>query len=320
MNQIYEYNKYITTIDNLSNTLEQYGVAIIPNVLNKSECDNMKEGMWNYLEHITSQMDIPITRTNSNTWKTFKKLYPKHSMLLQFWSVGHSQFIWNLRTNPKVIAPFEKIWNTKAEDLLVSFDAASFHFPPETTNFGWFHPIKKGYIQPTKSWLHTDQSFLRNEFECIQSWINAYDTNPGDATITLLESSHKYHKDFSTHFTPNKPDDWYVLNNEELDWYLKKDCKKVNITCPAGSMVLWDSRTIHSGIEPVETRDNPNFRCVIYFCYTPRIFASESTLHKRIDAWKNLRMTSHWPHKVKLFPKTPRTWDVTSNKKPYNFL
>lgn len=302
MEQItYEYNKYITTIDNLQNTLNTYGVAIIPGVLNQVECNNMKEGMWNYLEHITTNMPKPINRNDTSSWKTFKQLYPKHSMLLQLWSVGHSKLVWDLRTNPKVIAPFEKIWKTNAEDLLVSFDAASFHFPPETTNFGW--------ATHNKSWIHCDQSFLRNGLECVQSWVNAYDTNPGDATLTVLEGSNKYHKDFADFFKPTNPDDWYILNNVELDWYIKtKGCNKVNITCPAGSMVFWDSRTIHCGTEPEKTRLNPNFRCVVYLCYTPRNKATQSILNKKIGAWKNLRMTSHWPHKATLFPTTPRTW------------
>ena len=293
MEQIpYEYDKYVCTIDNISNTLDKYGVAIIPNILTKTECEKMKDGMWNYLEHITSKMDNPINRNNSTSWKTYKKLYPKHSMLLQLWSVGHAQFIWDLRTNPKVIAPFEKIWNTDAKDLLVSFDGASFHFPPETTNYGW--------VNHNKSWIH---------FECVQSWINAFDTNEGDATITILEGSNKYHKDFATHFNIANSDDWHILNNEELNWYINiKKCSKINIKCPAGSMVLWDSRTIHCGTEPEKSRKNPNFRCVVYLCYTPRTKTTNNVLKKRIEAWKNLRMTTHWPHKPKLFPQTPRTW------------
>lgn len=282
----YEYSKYIATIDNLQDTLDVHGVAIIPNILSQSECENMKDEMWKYLEHITANMDHPINRNIPNSWKTFKLLYPKHSMLLQLWSVGHSQLVWNLRTNPKVIAPFENIWKTKAEDLLVSFDGASFHFPPETTNFGW--------ATHNKSWIHCDQSFLRNDPECYQSWINAYDTNEGDATITILEGSNKYHADFAAQFNKTELDDWCILNNEELDWYINvKKCRKVNITCPAGSMVLWDSRTIHAGTEPEKTRDKPNFRCVVYLCYTPRTKASQSILAKKINAWKNLRMTSY---------------------------
>ena len=92
MEQItYEYNKYITTIDNLQNTLNTYGVAIIPGVLNQVECNNMKEGIWNYLEYITTNMPKPINRNDTSSWKTLKQLYPKHSMLLQLWSVGLSE-------------------------------------------------------------------------------------------------------------------------------------------------------------------------------------------------------------------------------------
>lgn len=300
-NTKYEYYKYICSIDNIQEMLNNYGVAIIPNILDNKECEEMKNGMWDYLEHITLHMTMPIKRNDSNTWKTFKELYPKHSMLLQLWSVGHAQFIWNLRTNLKVIQPFEKIWKTKAEDLLVSFDGASFHFPPETTNFGW--------VNSDKSWIHCDQSFLRNDFECVQSWINAYDTNEGDATITILEGSNKYHGDFAKHFKPTNTADWYLLNQEELDWYIKtKKCVKTNIKCPAGSMVLWDSRTIHCGVEPEKTRTQPNFRCVVYLCYTPRTKSNPTMLNKKINYFQQLKMTTHCPHKIKLFPSKPNTY------------
>ena len=31
-------------------------------------------------------------------------------------------------------------------------------------------------------------------------------------------------------------------------------------------------------------------------------------LNKKINAWKTLRTTSHWPHKPKLFPLYPYTY------------
>ena len=170
----YEYKKYITDNDHILDTLNKYGVAIIPNILNQQECDTIKKGMWDYLENITANLPVPIKKDKQRTWTSYNQLYPQHSMLLKHWSIGHAQFIWNLRTNYKIIEPFEKIWNVSKEDLLVSFDGASFHIPPEITGFGW---------DKDKSWLHTDQSYLRNEFECVQSWINAYDTNEGDATL-----------------------------------------------------------------------------------------------------------------------------------------
>jgi len=41
---------------------------------------------------------------------------------------------------------------------------------------------------------------------------------------------------------------------------------------------------------------------------TPRNFASKKELEKRKKVFSELRMTSHWPHKIKLFPKNPRTY------------
>jgi hypothetical protein len=40
----------------------------------------------------------------------------------------------------------------------------------------------------------------------------------------------------------------------------------------------------------------------------PRNFAKKKDLDKRVDIFNELRMTSHWPHKPKLFPKVPRTY------------
>ena len=85
-----EYEKYVTTINNITPTLNQYGVAIIPNVLTQQECDAMKQGMWNYLETITVNLPVPIKKANPQTWTSFKQLYPKHSMLVQQWSIGYA--------------------------------------------------------------------------------------------------------------------------------------------------------------------------------------------------------------------------------------
>jgi hypothetical protein len=158
---------YITTSDKVLDTIKKYGVAIIPSLLDKAEISDMNNGMWDYLEHITSNFTIPISRNDKTTWRSFYELYPMHSMLIQHWGIGHAQHVWDLRQNPKVVDVFAKIWNCKGEDLLTSFDGSSFHFPPEETNRGFFR----------KSWLHCDQNFSRNNFECVQSWIT--DINRG---------------------------------------------------------------------------------------------------------------------------------------------
>ena len=136
--ELYKTKKYITNLEGVKKKLEKYGVAIIPSLLNEDECEEMRNGMWDYLEKVTKDFDTPIDRNDNKTWNQLSKLWVKHSMLIQQWKIGHAQFIWNLRQNPKIVNVFSKLWNTKPEDLLVSFDGASFHMPPEITKKGWF--------------------------------------------------------------------------------------------------------------------------------------------------------------------------------------
>lgn len=39
--------------------------------------------------------------------------------------------------------------------------------------------------------------------------------------------------------------------------------------------------------------------------------ATESSLKKKRDYFDKQRMTSHWPHKIKVFSKNPRTYGNT---------
>ncbi len=299
-NATYEYEKYITTKETLKETLEEFGVAIIPSVLNPDECEELLNGLWNFFEHITKNWETPVSRHNTDSWKQIYSLYPIHSMLFQHWNIGHSQAVWDARQNEKIVDIFSHFWNCENNDLLVSFDGASFHVPPEFTSRGWnrFSP-----------WFHTDQSYTRNEFECVQSWITAVDVEDGDATLAIMEGSHKYHKECAETFELNNKDDWYKLNGHEQEFYDNKRCEYKKIKCPKGSLVLWDSRTIHCGVESSRSRNNPHFRAVIYLCYQPRSMCSKANIKKKQKAFNELRMTTHWPSsKIKLFPKTPRTY------------
>ena len=251
----YEYERYIATPDNAMEIVAKYGVAIIPSLLNDQECDKMVSGMWDTLEDISQTWDLPITRDNPQSWRNIKELFPLHSMLIQHWSVGHAQFIWDLRQNPKCVDVFSKIWSVNQEDLLSSFDAASFHMPSEITGIGWHR----------STWYHSDQSFVTRGFRCIQSWVTGLDVNRGDATLAFYESSNNYHSEFGDAFGVTDTGNWYRMETDEkIKFYTDRGCLPKRIMCPKGSMVLWDSRTIHCGVEPIKGRLAPNFRCVAY--------------------------------------------------------
>lgn len=286
----------VRDINNLRDHLTQHGIAIIPNILTANECANMENSIWDCLETISREWPLPLLRNDQNTWRSFENFHGLHNMLIQHW-VGHADFLWQLRQHQRVIDVFEKIWDTR--DLLTSFDGASIHLPPEVTNRGYFRD---------HLWLHTDQSFMRNDFECVQSWITARDVNAGDATLVFLENSHRWHKYIAELYNIDDHNDWYKITEDQYDAYRWLGCPLRRIKCTAGSMVLWDSRLIHCGLESLKERPQINTRMIGYVCMMPRALASEKQIQSHIKAFEENRMTSHNPIRGKLFPKTPRSY------------
>ena len=295
----YEYLKYCATKETLRETINTFGVAIIPNVLSEEECNSVVSGMWDFFEHISQSWAVPIKRDNKESWREFYKLYPMHSMLIQHWNVGHAQVSWDMRQNEKIIDIFSHFWKCLPENLLVSFDGLSFNLPPEVTKRGW---------NKQNTWYHTDQTYTINKFTCLQSWVTGLDVNDGDATLSFMEGSNTHHKECAEHYQITDKKNWYKLNKEQEQFYLEKGCVYKNIKCPKGSLVCWDSRTIHCGIEASKTRATPNLRAVVYLCYMPRELCSKVNLKKKQKALEELRTTSHWPSNPKLFGKNPRTY------------
>lgn len=297
-----DYRSFVTTVANLRATLDQHGVAVVEGVLTDAECTAMVDGAWQFFEQITRAWAHPIRRNDEDSWRGFFRLYPMHSMLVQHWGIGHAQYLWELRQNPQVVAIFASLYGVAAKDLLVSFDGASFHLPHENTGRGAFRG---------NTWFHTDQRLSDSTPMCVQSWVTGLDVRPGDATLTVLRGSHAHHAEFATLFHHDHiKEDWYKLASQaELDWFVHtKGCERVSITCPAGSLVLWDSRTMHAGQESMTWRAQPSFRIIGYLCYVPRTRATAAQLKKKRAAYEARRTTSHWPERVKLFGKNPRTY------------
>lgn len=296
------YGSYYCTLDTVQSTLEKYGVAVIPNVMSREECEANREVAWREFKQLTSTFPKPIDRNDPSSFRTLYELFPLHSMLLQYFGVGQMQWTWNVRQHPNVVNAFAKIWDVRPEELITSFDGVSLHLPPETTNRGWWADLS-GY------WLHTDQSSKKKGRHCIQGMVNMYPVNPGDATLCILEGSHHLHDIFFETFGYESDGDWYKLKTQdEVNFFKESECEFKRVLCNEGDLVLWDSRTFHQGSEPIRGRDHPNFRMVSYVCMTPRKLCSEANLKKRINNFENGRTTNHWPHLPKLFPKTPRTY------------
>ena len=310
----YSGGKYLAKDEEkVKQKLTKYGVAILPDILTKEDCTRMNDGMWSTAEFLTKHLTTPVNRAQKESYRSIFELQPKAGGLFQSWGWGHAQYVWDIRSNPKVSTIFEKIFKTS--DLLVSFDGVNCGLGPLLPDNTHHMGLYKG-----KKNLHCDQRFSVNKFQCIQSWVTANPTVAGDGTLRILEGSHALHEEFSKAFNlGDKKEDWHVLTEEQIEWYMDRGCKDRCIVCPAGAQVCWDSRLIHCGIPALKTSDLPpelatlprSFRNVVYISMAPAWLADKTNLKKRKSVFsksgpKRLRMTSHWPQHMTLFPKKPR--------------
>jgi hypothetical protein len=289
-----DYKSYLATSDNFMKKLDKYGVCVIPNILLEDECIKIRNKMWDEIKYICkNRFDI----NNIDTWNNFYDLMPLHSMLIQYHNIAHLQSVWDIRQHENIGNIFSKIWNVPKEELLTSFDGISINLPPEKTKRGWFLG---------NDWMHTDQSSNKKGLQSIQGFVNLYPVNQGDATLTILEKSHKYHEEFFNHINIHDNNDWFKLNTEQKQWFINKGCNQFCVIAPIGSLVLWDSRTIHQGIEAQKDRLQENFRMVVYTCLFPKDNFSKKIKEKRKKYFQDMRVTSHWG--TKIFPKNLRTY------------
>eukprot|EP00047_Mylnosiga_fluctuans_P015044 m.43023 g.43023 ORF g.43023 m.43023 type:complete len:321 (+) comp5755_c0_seq1:99-1061(+) len=293
MAQLLPYRNFDTTLAEARRRLEADGVAVIPNVLGEAGVRAMQDGMWALLRSLTAEMDRPIRADHPQSWKTYAALHPMHGMMLQGYGVGHSAVAWDVRQHPAVAEAFAAVWACHPGDLVASFDGLSINFPPEIVEDGWH----------VNDWFHVDQSYCRPGFECVQGLVTAYDVMPGDATLSVLVGSHRQGPALTAahpELLGNKGD-WVMLREEHLAFMRAQGCERANVQCTAGSLVLWDSRTVHCGCLPQPGRAQQSMRFVTYVCQIPRALVSEDALARKRTQFKRKDMTSHWPDGRRVF-------------------
>lgn len=204
--------------------LEEKGYAVVPGVLTIEECEAALAQLKSYVAGLGRDMD------ERNDLSNIHGIY-------QHYGVGHSQAIWNIRTNSAVARPFEEIYGTN--DLLVSFDGFCLMLPERRFQSGktWFHMDQASLASKAQeAAAHAEVAKMRNislkdanrEYEkvlntlvsgrqCIQGYVNLYDSST-DATGSLyvLPGSHLKFGEFFDKFPEMRgKKDWCKLMTPE---------------------------------------------------------------------------------------------------------
>jgi ectoine hydroxylase-related dioxygenase (phytanoyl-CoA dioxygenase family) len=262
--------------------LEEEGYAVIENVLTPAECNDAMEKVHAYLAAVGADV---VT-------EGAPKDYPNIHGIIQHLQVGHCDGVWQVRQNANVIDKFAQIYGDN--DLLCSFDGVCIMQPWH--RFG------------AKPWAHMDQSAKITERSCIQGYVNLTDAST-DATGSLyvIPRSHTKFAEFFEKFPEMRESskgDWCKLESPEQHAFFGADAVRVH--GGVGSLVLWDSRSVHQSIPPA-SRTDAKKRCVVYVSYQPRACISVFNLQKKKKAFAEYRMTTHWSaSKFRVFAAKPR--------------
>jgi len=301
------------TPETLKATLARHGVAAIKNTLTAEECAALVSGLAEAMEKLTERLPTPFDSKSPETYKVLSQTLPLHQMIYQHSGVGWCKAAVDVRQNPKVVANFRALHGT--DDLWTSYDGVAVSYPY----------ARRQLTAPKKTWFHIDSDPQKNETDIVQSWVTGVDVNPGDATLTVLAGAAEHWKEYCRVFAAgvDKRIDWHQLSAEEMEFFESRGCKRLAITCPAGTHVFWNSCTPHEGTPPQQPCENRSIRAVVYACMTPRTFAArqytkgkltinnkkiERTKKQRFEWAKAGRNTSHSPCNPRVF-----------GTKPYNY-
>ena len=158
-------------------------------------------------------------------------------------------------------------------------------------------------VKTSGGWFHVDQGRLKLGRHCVQGMVSLYDANAHTGGLCLIPGSHKHfervlqHAVWDIDFVPLPP---RAALTKELTQ------RSVVVSCKAGDLILWDSRTVHCNspalLPPSPETGQPLhdlLRAVLYTCFTPRTMASDTVLRRRREALVCGVGTSHWPHEFR---------------------
>ncbi|KAK7094040.1 uncharacterized protein [Littorina saxatilis] len=263
--------------------LRRQGYTVVKGVLTEEECTQY---IQEYRDWIKDNFDEGLFPHCSNS-------------LIQRYSIGHLSPSWSVRLKAQPV--FAELWET--QELLSSTDAVVIGRPPEEGEEA-FHTLDK-------SWLHNDQGAGRIGLHAYQGAVYLETANMDDWVFECMDGSHKLLEKFyeehpeEREASINSDKDHLRLEEKHVKWFRERGCLRRRVAVPArGSIVLWDSRLVHNNVRPIRGRSNPGrWRWAVMVCMTPACWADKDSLRLKRKAYRELRMTTHWPSNgVRLFP------------------
>ena len=266
---------------NIREEINIKGFCIVPNILTQEEC-NTAYNMFHEWKNTITDHDYIHTAVDPHG------IYKYHR-------AGHTKHAWYIRTRPSVQNIFKEFWGT--DHLIVSYDGCCY--------------IPKNVNKRDKNWTHSDQSPITEGLQCIQGFVAL--TSNEQRTFVAYEGTHEIHQQFFKDRNIQNSKNWNRIPDADIE-EMSEQRRALHV--PAGSLVLWDSRTFHRNQYGKPFSEE---RLVQYVCYLPKNHPKNTqNMHKkRVKYFQEQRTTSHWPVPVRVNALHPQTYGNNRNNIDY---
>ena len=207
---------------------------------------------------------------------------------------GQSAFMWAVRSLPAVSQAFAAAWNVDPDGLLVSFDGACI-----------FRPWHERREWRTKAMpFHVDQNAWRPDrsgFVCVQGMCTLTEANEATGGLVVVPRSHAAHGEICAGLPHAREWADYVPvpeHDSALQAADKGGARMLRL--PAGSLVVWDSRTVHCNAPALGSPALPQrgagglLRAACYVSMAPAAGLPEALLEQRRHAVAARLSSTHW--------------------------
>ena len=192
---------------------------------------------------------------------------------------AHGDFMWTIRCDERVQRVFATLWECRTDELISSFDGACVQRSNECSRgLPW----------------HLDQNSLHDDgLMSVQGILLLTDMDEKRGGTAFVRKSHLKHvKVLKRHHREDeREDEWDFVLIEDDDPVLRNTHNIVQPNVSAGSILLWDSRTVHRVVPPTDISTE---RAVVYLSMAPRKRLKDNVAKLRQNAYKKGIATTHW--------------------------
>lgn len=217
--------------------LDAHGYAVIPSLASAALRTRWIDAYWETLGAMTNGA---ISR---NDVQSHKKINNLKGIVQEPCELSHARFAWEVRVFCRVA--FAHLYGDC--HLATSIDRLCYYYRPDSAN-NMPERRAKG------PWLHTDQSPLRKGRWWVQAFLDLLGTGELDGGLLVAAGTHQRHAAILNACGQGAVrDDWYKLTDVDRALCAQKKLisrELTKVVCPPGSLVLWDSRTLHQNTPP----------------------------------------------------------------------